>query len=60
MSELEKLLQKKERLLKELDKISDQIATERIQLNESNHSGGIGRKSTADFEKRVRAKFRIN
>ena len=57
---LEKLLQKKERLLKELDKVSDQIATERIQLNESTNGRGIGRKSPTDFEKRVRAKFRIN
>lgn len=55
---LEKLLQKKARLLKELDKISDQIAIEKIQLQEV--SGGIGRKSPTNFEKRARAKFRIS
>jgi len=56
---LEKLLEKKARLLKELDKISDQIALERIQLQEVD-GGGTGRKSTTVFEKRTRAKFRIN
>lgn len=56
---LEKLLEKKARLLKELDKISDQIAIDKIQLQDVN-SGGIGRKSTTVFEKRARAKFRIN
>ncbi len=58
-TELEKLLEKKARLLKELDKISDQIATERIQLQEVD-GGGIGRKPTTVFEKRAIAKFRIN
>lgn len=57
-TELEKLLEKKARLLRELDKISDQIATEKIQLQDVN-SGGLGRKSTTVFEKRVRAKFKI-
>ena len=52
---LEKLLEKKKRLLKELDKVSEQIATEKIQLQ----NDGIGRKSSTDFEKRVRAKFKI-
>ena len=54
---LEKLLEKKKRLLKELDKVSEQIATEKIQLQ--NDGGGIGRKSLTDFKKRVRAKFKI-
>jgi hypothetical protein len=62
MNNLEKLLQKKQRLLKELDKVSEQIAIEKIQLQ--NDSGGIGRKSPAifdkkEFEKKVRSKFRI-
>ena len=54
---LEKLLEKKKRLLKELDKVSELIALEKIQLQ--NDGGGIGRKSSTDFEKRVRAKFKI-
>ena len=63
MNNIEKLLQKKQRLLKELDKVSEQIAIEKIQLQ--NDSGGIGRKSPAifdekEFEKKVRAKFKIN
>ncbi len=57
MNNLEKLLQKKQRLLNELDKISELIAIEKIQLQ--NDGGGIGRKSSTDFEKRVRAKFKI-
>ena len=62
MNNLEKLLQKKQRLLKELDKVSELIAIEKIQLQ--NDSGGIGRKSPAifdkkEFEKKVRAKFKI-
>ena len=55
---LEKLLQKKKRLLKELDKVSELIAIEKIQL-QNDDGGGIGRKSSTDFEKRVRAKFKI-
>jgi|GEM_PF-3639087 len=54
---LEKLLQKKARLLKDLDKISEQIALEKIQLQDV--GGGIGRKSSADFERKARAKFKI-
>lgn len=50
MNNLEKLLQKKQRLLKELDKVSEQIAIEKIQLQ--NDSGGIGRKSPAIFDKK--------
>lgn len=57
---LEKLILKKEKLLRELDKVSEQIATERILLQESTNGRGIGRKSPTDFEKRVRAKFRIS
>ena len=58
---LELLLKKKERLLKELDKISEQIAFERIQLQESEvNGGGMGVKSSSNFEKRVRAKFKIH
>ena len=62
MNNLEKLLQKKQRLLKELDKIYELIAIEKIQLQDD--SGGIGRKSPAifdkkEFEKKVRAKFKI-
>ena len=55
---LEKLLEKKKRLLKELDKVSELIAIEKIQL-QNDDGGGIGRKSSTDFEKRVRAKFKI-
>lgn len=58
MNNLEKLIEKKHRLLKELDKVSDLIAIEKIQLQ--NDGGGIGRKSSANFEKRARAKFKIN
>lgn len=58
MNNLEKLLQKKQRLLKELDKVSELIALEKIQLQ--NDGGGIGRKSSTDFEKKVRAKFKIS
>ena len=57
MNNIEKLLQKKQSLLKELDKITEQIALEKIQLQ--NDGGGIGRKSSTDFEKKVRAKFKI-
>ena len=57
---LEKLIHRKEKLLKELDKISDQIALEKIQLQESEvRSTGIGRKSSTSFENKVRAKFKI-
>ncbi len=58
---IESLLKRKEKLLKELDKISDQIAVERIQLQESegHRSGGVGKKSSASFERKARAKFRI-
>ena len=54
---LEKLLEKKKRLLKKLDKVYELIALEKIQLQ--NDGWGIGRKSSTDFEKRVRAKFKI-
>ena len=62
MNNIEKLLQKKQSLLKELDKITEQIALEKIQLQ--NDGGGIGRKSPAIFDKkefeiRVRSKFKI-
>lgn len=62
MNNLEKLLQKKQRLLKELDKVSELIAIEKIQLQ--NDGGGIGRKSPAifdkkEFERKVRSKFKI-
>ncbi|MDQ1859266.1 hypothetical protein [Chryseobacterium sp. WLY505] len=54
---LEKLIEKKARLLKELEKVSEMIALEKIQLQES--SGRTGRKSSAGFEKMARAKFKI-
>lgn len=58
---LDILIKKKERLLSELDKISNQIAVEKIQLQESEvRSGGVGQKSSTSFEKKVRAKFKIN
>ena len=48
MNNLEKLLQKKQRLLNELDKIYELIAIEKIQLQDD--SGGVGRKSPAIFD----------
>ena len=57
---LSNLLKKKAKLLKDLDKVSEQIALEKIQLQESEvQSGGVGIKSSVLFEKRVRAKFKI-
>ena len=58
MNNLEKLIQRKQKLLKELDKISEQIALEKILLQKADN-GGSGRESSSDFEKRLRAKFRI-
>lgn len=57
---LNTLLKKKETLLKELDKVSNQIAVEKIQLQESEvRSGGVGIKSSTSFKNKVRAKFKI-
>lgn len=57
MTSIDLLIKKKERLLKELDKVSEQIALEKIQLQDT--AAGIGRKSSSSFEKKVRAKFKI-
>ncbi len=58
MNNLEKLIQRKQKLLNELDKVYEQIALEKTLLQKS-YREGIENKSSSDFEKRVRAKFRI-
>jgi len=55
--ELEKLLNKKERLLKELDKIYEQIALEKLNIQNSNDN--LKNVNPNEFEKKVRAKFKI-
>ncbi|MDV3774549.1 hypothetical protein CMU14_15860 [Elizabethkingia anophelis] len=60
MFSLDLLLKKKDKLLKELDKVSEQIAIEKIQLQESeDRNRGVGVKSSVSFDKKVRTKFQI-
>ncbi|MFP3593968.1 hypothetical protein [Chryseobacterium sp. SIMBA_038] len=56
-TELDKLLKKKERILRELDKVYEQIALEKLNIQNSNDN--LINLNPDNFEKKVRAKFKI-
>lgn len=57
---LEKLEQKKKRLISELEKVIKEIAIQEDIQHQLQLGAGVGKKSRSNFEKKVRAKFRIS
>lgn len=56
---IDKLHQKKKRLFNELEKVIKEIAIQEDIQHQLQIGAGVGKKSRSNFEKTVRAKFRI-
>ncbi|SDE72322.1 hypothetical protein [Epilithonimonas hungarica] len=56
---IEKLQQKKNRLYNELEKVIKEIAIQEDIQHQLQNGAGVGKKSRSNFEREIRAKFRI-